>query len=723
MNPRLEAVQKAGKKTRRVPEADEIRHSVQFASRVFHIRLMEQTLPKKVFLNLSAAMVGKEKFDPQNSDLVAEAIKTWAMQHGATHYTHWFQPLTGAVAEKHDSFLSWNANGSVIEQFRGKDLLRGEPDASSFPSGGLRSTHAARGITMWDPSSPPFLWEGGDGLTLCIPTVYFSWKGEPLDQKIPLLRSDAKIQETSLRLLKMCGIPAERVFSTLGPEQEYFAIDRSLFLLRPDLMLGGRTVFGSPPAKGQELEDHYFGAVKDRILGFMREFEDAALRLGIPVKTRHNEVAPAQHEIAPLFERASLAVDHNLLLMELMRQIAIKHDLACLLHEKPFAAINGSGKHCNWSLATDTGLNLLDPQENSLAFLTILTAIIHAVHEHAGLLRASIASAGNDHRLGGSEAPPTIISIYLGESLERIVEQILTQKSESPQMLRLIDLGLAHIPHHEADPSDRNRTSFFAFTGNKFEFRAVGAEAHCAFPIMIINAIVSDSLALILDEIGDAIGTQKDLSSDKLFALSLPVLRKHLLRAKPILFSGNGYSLEWEKEAEQRGLPNIKRSFHALSQLLEKKTLRAFVGILTEKELHSRYEILLEQYAKSMNIEANLMIELFRTQILPAALLDQKNRAKALTSLSAVPIKADPHQIESLKTLSSLIGQAIAAIDEVEKVQRQTLDLGWEAKGRVFCEIAAPKMDQARALVDQLEKLVDNALWPLPKYRELLYLI
>lgn len=723
MNPRLEAVRNAAKKTRRVPESDELHHSAQFASRVFHPRLMEQMLSKKAFQNWIAVIEGREKLDLQNCDAIAEALKTWAMQHGATHYTHWFQPLTGASAEKHDAFLSWSSPHSVIEQFRAKALLRGEPDASSFPSGGLRATHEARGYTVWDPSSLPFLWEGGDGLTLCLPSLYFSWKGEALDQKIPLLRSDEKIQQVSLRLLKLCRIPANQVFSTLGPEQEYFVIDRSLFVLRPDLMLAGRTVCGAPPAKGQELEDHYFGAVKDRILAYMRECEDAAVRLGIPIKTRHNEVAPAQHEIAPLFEKAAWAVDHNLLLMELMRQIATKHDLACLLHEKPFAAINGSGKHCNWSLATDTGLNLLDPKENSLAFLAILTAVIHAVHEHAGLLRASIASAGNDHRLGGSEAPPTIISVYLGESLEKVIEQILTEKTFDRQSVRNIDLGLTHLPSQETDPSDRNRTSFFAFTGNKFEFRAVGSSAHCAFPTTVINAIVTDSLTLILDELNDAIGNKKDLSSEQLLAQALPVLRKHLMKAKQILFSGNGYSVEWEQEAERRGLLNIRRSFHAYPQLLEKKAERAFAGILSESELHSRYEIWLEQYAKSMNIEANLMIELFRTQILPAVLLDQKNRAEAISLLQSISLKPDGHQVESLKMLSSLIGQAIQAIDEVEKVQKQAQDLGWEAKGKVFCEIASPKMTHARFLIDQLEKQVDNVLWPLPKYRELLYLV
>ncbi|MBU6446531.1 MAG: glutamine synthetase III, partial [Verrucomicrobia bacterium] len=399
MNARLEAIKNIGKRNRKLPESYQIKPSAQFATRVFHRALIEN-LPKEAARNWLDVLDGKAKFDPAHADVIAEALRNWAMKHGASHYTHWFQPLTHASAEKHDSFLNWGPNGAVLEKFRGKELLRGEPDASSFPSGGLRATHEARGYTAWDPTVFPFLWEGGDGITLCIPTVFFSWKGEPLDHKIPLMRSDEKLNRAALKLCKLTGTDATRVFSTLGAEQEYFVIDRSLFFLRPDLVLAGRTVFGAKPPKGQELEDHYFGAVKDRVMAFMREFEGAALQLGIPVKTRHNEVAPAQHEVAPLFERASLAIDHNILLMELMRSYAQKHDLACLFHEKPFMRINGSGKHNNWSMATDTGLNLLDPQENSLLFLTLLTAVLRAVHEHAALLRASIASAGNDHRLG-----------------------------------------------------------------------------------------------------------------------------------------------------------------------------------------------------------------------------------------------------------------------------------------------------------------------------------
>jgi len=719
MNARFETISAMEKRIQKTPASHPLGQTVQFGSQVFHRGIMEAMLPRKVFQNLLGAIDAREKLLPEHADTIAEALKNWAIEQGATHYTHWFQPLTHLSAEKHDSFLVWGANGSTLESLRGADLFRGEPDASSFPSGGLRATHQARGYTAWDPSSFPFIWEGG--ATLCIPAVFFSWKGAALDHKIPLLRSEEKINAVALRLTQLCGIPASRIYSTLGAEQEYFAIDRNLFLLRPDLVLAGRTVFGARPAKGQELEDHYFGPVKDRIMACMRDFETAALRLGIPVKTRHNEVAPSQYEVASLFERAPLAVDHNLLLMELMRQTAYEHGLACLLHEKPFAFINGSGKHNNWSLATDAGLNLLDPKENSLCFTLLLTAILHAVHTHAGLLRASIGSAGNDHRLGGSEAPPTILSVYLGEKLERIVDSLIHEK-ELPLTERSIDLGLAHIPRHEADASDRNRTSFFAFTGNKFEFRAVGASANCSFPITVINSIVADSLQLILDEIADAI-KDRTLAGDSLFAAALPTIRKFLKIAQPVLFSGNNYSAEWEQEAASRGLPNIRKSFHSFAQLLEKKSLRVFEGVLSEAEVHSRYEILVEQYAKTMNIEANLMSELFRTQILPMAVQDQKNRAKSLASLKEIDLKPDRHQIESLKMISSSIDQAIADIEEMEKIQKQAQELGWEAKAKVFCELAAPKMEQARKSVDRLETLIDNTLWPLPKYRELLFIL
>ncbi len=697
MNARIEALRCIGKRNRALPEAKQIKHSAHFGCRVFH-REHIQELPKEASQNWLEVLDGKATLDPAHADSIAEALRSWAMKHGATHYTHWFQPLNHASAEKHDSFLTWGPHGTVLEKFRGKDLLRGEPDASSFPSGGLRATHEARGYTAWDPMSFPFLWEAGDGVTLYIPSIFFSWTGEALDHKIPLIRSEEKLNQAILKLLKLAKVDASRIFSTLGAEQEYFSIDRSLFLLRPDLVLCGRTLFGAKSPKGQELEDHYFGSVKDRILAFMREFEDAAVAIGIPVKTRHNEVAPAQHEVAPLFERASLAIDHNLLLMELMKRLSHKHDLACLFHEKPFMWINGSGKHNNWSIATDTGLNLLDPKENSLVFITLLTAILRAVHEHAGLLRASIATPGNDYRLGGNEAPPSILSVYLGDALEKMIAKI-NHGNQSPVTMRSIDLGLSSLPRHEADVSDRNRTSFFAFTGNKFEFRAVGASAHCAVPITVINAIVADSLILILDEIISNVG-DRNLKGEELFEAVLPVLRPHLKAAEKVVFSGNNYSAEWEKEAEARGLPNIRKNDHAFKQWIEKKSIAAFEGILSEKELHSRYEVFVEQYGKTMQIEASLMIEIFQTQVLPTAQKDFYERGLE----------------------EPLIAKAIESNADLKKLLSQISDMGWEAKGKVFCELIEPKMAELRFFVDQLEQIIDNALWPLPKYRELLFL-
>ncbi|HSX37512.1 MAG TPA: glutamine synthetase III [Chlamydiales bacterium] len=720
---RVDAVRSIGKQVRNVHVEECFHpHSLQFGSNVFSPRLMEEVLPKTVFQNVWNAMKGKEKFDIVHADTVALALKDWALKEGATHFTHWFQPLNGASAEKHDLFLNWSEKGTVIEHLKGSDLLRGEPDASSFPSGGLRTTHQARGYTTWDPASFPFLWKRKNGVTLCIPALFFSFSGHALDHKIPLLRSDEKINSAAFRLLRLCERQAGCVFSTLGAEQEYFLIDRSLFLQRPDLLLAGRTVFGARPAKGQELEDHYFGPVKDRVMAFMKEFEDEAIQLGIPIRTRHTEVAPSQYEVACLFEPAAIAVDHNLLLMELMRQVAIDHNLVCLLHEKPFSGLNGSGKHCNWSLGTDTGLNLLDPKENSLLFLTLLTAILRAIHTHAGLMRASIGSAGNDLRLGGSEAPPAILSVSLGEQLEAIIDDLLAEKFPEKSAIRSIDLRLAHLPPHIVDASDRNRTSFFAFTGNKFEFRAVGAAAHPAFPITVINAIVADTLHLILDEIADCV-KEKSLTQEQLFVAALPCLRKHLHIAKPVLFSGNAYAADWEAEAERRGLPNIRKSFHAFSQIIDQKTLRVFEGILSEEELQCRYAALVERYAKIMQIEAHLMIELFRTQILPSAFDDLNQRAASLMNLSHLGIRQVPSLMNQMEYFASVIEEASIAIDAVERVQNQSIDFGWEAKAKTYCEILAPKMEDARQIVDKLEMIVDNARWTLPKYRELLYVL
>jgi glutamine synthetase len=694
------------------------RHDTVFKERVFDAGVQELYLPKKIVQHLEECRAGKTRFDTSYADAIAEGLKNWALKNGANAYTHWFQPLTHLTAEKHDSFLAWGPEDRAVDRFRGKELLFGEPDASSFPSGGLRATHEARGYTAWDPASLPFIWESAEGLILCIPSVFYSWKGDALDHKIPLLRSDQKIQAAAMRLLALCKIKAGAVFSTLGAEQEYFLIERSLYALRPDLVLAGRTVFGANPPKGQELEDHYFGALKDRVMAFMLDFEEAALKLGIPVKTRHNEVAPAQYETAPLFEKASIAADHNLALMEVMRQSAAKHDLACLFHEKPFAGINGSGKHNNWSLATDTGVNLLDPKESSLLFVTLLTSILRAVHEHAGLVRASIATAGNDHRLGVSEAPPSIFSVSLGEVLQKIIQEIIQEKPSSLHTAQKIDIGLEHFPAHDPDSSDRNRTSFFAFTGNKFEFRAVGASASCALPISILNAIVADSLELILDEIEGALKDRKECTLE----IALPVLRKHLIAASPAFFEGNAYSSEWHGEAEKRGLLNIRRSFHSYDQFLKPKSIRVLDGVMSEKEIACRFKVFVEQYAKTMSIESNLMIEIFQTQILPAVQQDLHRRFAMLQAGASVGIPSSS-QKKLAEKVSATLDEAMVIADEIALLKQQVSDLGWEAKAKVFCELIAPKMEEMRKKVDALEGLVEDDLWPLPKYREMLFQI
>lgn len=727
MNPRAQALETLPKRETCRGGTSKQSFSETFGVQVFDREVMRKMLPKEIFKNLSAAMEAKEKIKSEYADTIAVAVKEWAIGKGATHYTHWFQPLTGGSAEKHDSFIDWIAPGQMIENFNGKQLLQGEPDASSFPSGGLRSTYEARGYTGWDPTSPIFLWKAGDGLTLCIPSIFFSWTGDVLDAKIPLLRSDKKINEATLRLLELTGIKASQVYSTLGAEQEYFVIDRALRDLRPDLVLTGRTVFGAHPPKGQELQDHYFGAVKDRILFFMRDFEEAALKLGIPVKTRHNEVAPAQHEVAPVFEKASAAIDHNILLMELMRQTATKHELSCLLHEKPFHELNGSGKHCNWSLSTDTGINLLDPTdtpENNLHFLILLTAILNAVHEHAMLLRASIGSASNDYRLGGHEAPPAIISVYLGAELESILGNIeekgVHRRSTSKSNY---DFGLPVLPDLTKDNTDRNRTSPFAFTGNKFEFRAVGSSASPAMPVTVLNTIVAESINLILDEITKNLKQNISDNQQTLLEAAIPVLKKYLKKSKGIRFSGDNYSLEWQKEAKQKNLPNLPNSIEAFQALNSSKTIKAFEGILNAQELHSRYEIQCELYNHTMNIEAAVALDIFRTQILPAALKYQEIVAKSLKAyLEVSGKKGGGEQLKLLKNLNETIETSIRLANELETEKNRAVQTAKD-KGKAFSEKVKPKCKELRTSVDQLELMVDDTLWPLPKYRELLFMI
>lgn len=704
--------------------------SETFGLHVFNRSVMQKMLPANVYKNVLAAMSGQAQIRLEYADVIALAMKEWAISLGATHYCHWFQPLTGAQAEKHDAFIDWNAPDRVLEKFNGKQLVQGEPDASSFPSGGLRSTYEARGYTGWDPTSPVFVWEGGDGMTLCIPSFFFSWTGDVLDAKIPLLRSDKLLGDATMRLLKLTGIDANYVYSTLGCEQEYFVIDRAWHSLRPDLVMAGRTVYGTASPKGQELQDHYFGPVKNRILRFMRDFEIGALKLGIPVKTRHNEVAPAQHEVAPVFERSSSAVDHNILLMELMRQTAVNHDLACLLHEKPFHGINGSGKHCNWSLSTDTGINLLDPSdtpENNLHFLALLTAILHAVHEHSALLRASVASAANDFRLGGHEAPPPIISVYLGEELENVLESIQekgfhTRASNKNQY----NLNIPVSPEFTRDNTDRNRTSPFAFTGNKFEFRAVGSSANPALAVTVLNAVVAQSLNSMLDEVEKELSNTGQTGKKAVLDALLVVVRKYLKQSRPIRFSGNNYSEDWVKEAERRNLPIIKKSIDSFAALKTAKTCQAFDGILSKEELHSRCDILAETYAHTVNIDINLMLEMFRTQILPAVLRYQTALASNLATYASAmgSSGALKKQTELLQALSRQVEEAMHLAEGLEAEQQRAASLADnEEKGKAYCHHVLPAAEKLRTVVDALETLMDDRLWPLPKYREMFFLI
>lgn len=725
MNPRYKALesitQVRSSPTKKVTDANP---SDIFGIHVFNRSVVQRILPREISKNLLEAMEGQGKIKPEFADTIAVAMKEWAIGLGATHYTHLFQPLTGANAEKHDAFIDWSTPEKAIEKFTGKQLIQGEPDASSFPSGGLRSTYEARGYTGWDPTSPAFIWSGGDGMTLCIPSVFFSWTGCVLDSKIPLLRSDKAINDAVMRLLDFTGISAKYVISTLGCEQEYFVIDRAWRNLRPDLVMMGRTVFGACPPKGQELQDHYFASVKDRILSFMQDFELAALKLGIPLKTRHNEVAPAQYEVAPFFERSSTAIDHNILLMELMRQTAVKHHLSCLLHEKPFRELNGSGKHCNWSLATDTGINLLDPTdtpENNFHFLILMTAILNAVHEHSVLLRASIGSAANDYRLGGHEAPPSIISVYLGKELENVLANIESTgvHKRLPQDTAY-KLGLSVIPDLAKDNTDRNRTSPFAFTGNKFEFRAVGSSSSPAFPITVLNAIVAESLNCMLDEIESIAGSKHDLLKS-----SLPVIQKYLRRSRNILFAGDNYSKQWVAEAKKRKLPMMEKSIDAFEAFKTKKTAKAFAGILTSEELQSRYDIAAEAYSHTLNIEAKLMIDMFRTQILPAAFKYQKNLATAYQATHEVlkSSKGLLHQQETLLLLTQHINAAIECAGILEQEREAAFGItNLGERGKAFCSRVLPKAEQLRNEVDFLEKHIDDTLWILPKYRELLFI-
>ena len=690
-----------------------------FATRVFNDKIQQERLPKPAYRALRATITRGETLDVATADAVATALKEWAVEHGATHYTHWFQPMTGITAEKHDSFLSPSTDGTAITEFRGKELIKGEPDASSFPSGGMRSTFEARGYTAWDPTSPPWLHMNGNSVTLVIPTAFVSWTGEALDKKTPLLRSMEAVSKQAVRVLKLFGSTAERVFATCGPEQEYFLIDRNFYFARPDLINAGRTLFGAKPPKGQEMEDQYFGSIPERVLGCMAEAEIELFKIGVPVKTRHNEVAPSQYEIAPVFENANVSVDHQMMTMEVLKRVAAKYGLACLLHEKPFAGVNGSGKHNNWSLSDEFGNNLLSPGDNphdNMQFLVFCAAVIRAVDRWQGLLRASIASAGNDHRLGANEAPPAILSIFLGDMLTDIFEQIEKGSAKSTKQGGTLDVGVSVLPKLPRDAGDRNRTSPFAFTGNKFEFRAVSSGQNISFPNTALNAAMADALDSVATELEAATAKGEDLNK-AVSKLLTKIIKEH----KRIIFNGNNYAPEWEKEAAKRKLLNLKNTVDALPQLVTKETIRLLdkYKILNEREVHARYEVFLENYNKTINVEANLMVLMANRYILPAALQYQKDIGQSVAAVKA----AGGSSVQGKKLLSTytkLVDRFKAQTDALESIIEHT-DSSAEKHAKYMRDKVVPAMAKLREMGDEIEVLTPHEIWPLPTYREMLF--
>jgi glutamine synthetase len=690
-----------------------------FATLVFNDKVQQERLPKAAYRALRATITRGETLDAATADAVATALREWAVEHGATHYTHWFQPMTGITAEKHDSFLAPAPDGTAVTEFRGKELIKGEPDASSFPSGGMRSTFEARGYTAWDPTSPPWLLVNGNSVTLVIPTAFVSWTGEALDKKTPLLRSMEAVSKQAVRVLKLFGSTAERVFATCGPEQEYFLIDRTFYFARPDLINAGRTLFGAKPPKGQEMEDQYFGSIPERVLACMADVETELFKTGVPVKTRHNEVAPSQYEIAPIFENANVAVDHQMMTMEMLRKVAPKYGLACLLHEKPFAGVNGSGKHNNWSLSDEFGNNLLGPGDTpheNMQFLVFCAAVIRAVDRWQGLLRASIASAGNDHRLGANEAPPAILSIFLGDMLTDIFEQIEKGPAKSTKQGGTLDVGVSVLPKLPRDAGDRNRTSPFAFTGNKFEFRAVSSGQNISFPNTALNAAMADSLDSVATELEAAIAKDEDLNK-AVSKLLTKIIKEH----KRIVFNGNNYAPEWEKEAAKRKLLNLKNTVDALPELVTKDVVKLLerYKILNEREIHARYEIFLENYNKTINVEANLMVLMANRYILPAALEYQKNIGQSIAAVKAAGGTSVQGK-KLLMTYTKLVDRFKAQTDALEAVADHA-GASAEKHAKYMRDKVVPAMAKLRELGDQIEVLTPHEIWPLPTYREMLF--
>src|SRR5215204_3522025 len=654
----------------------------EFGSLTFNEEVQRARLPKDVYRSLRRAIAHGESLDPSIADIIASALKDWAVEHGATHYTHWFQPLTGITAEKHDAFLNPTSDGRAVAEFSGKELVKGEPDASSFPSGGMRSTFEARGYTAWDPTSPPWLLVTPYGTTLVIPTAFVSWTGEALDKKTPLLRSMEALSKQAVRILRLFGSRAQRVFTTCGPEQEYFLIDRQFYFSRPDLINAGRTLFGAEPPKGQEMEDHYFGSIPDRVLGFMMEVERELYKVGVPLKTRHNEVAPSQYEVAPIFENANVATDHQMMTMEMLRRIAPKYGLACLMHEKPFAGVNGSGKHLNWSMSDELGSNLLNPGDtphDNIQFLVFCAAVLRAVNKFQGLLRFSIASAGNDHRLGANEAPPAIISIFLGDMLTDIFQQI--EKAGSAKTTKsggIMDIGVNVLPKLPRDAGDRNRTSPFAFTGNKFEFRAVSSNQSIALPNVCLNVAVTESLDHVATEL------EKQLKEGKKLQVAVKTLLTKLIKEnKRIIFNGNGYSEDWQKEAAKRGLLNHRTSVDAYAEATQPDVIGAFekYGVLSERELQARHDVAVEQYNKTINIEAQLMVLMANRYILPAAFKYQGELAHTVGAVKAAGANAKETR-RVLDQICSLTDECKVSVDGLQALLDQHHDGAAEKHAR-----------------------------------------
>ncbi len=683
-----------------------------FGSNVFTPAIQRQRLPREIFRRLAQTLASGEPLDTSLADAVALAMKEWALENGATHYTHWFQPLTGSTAEKHDSFYAPTGEGTALAEFSGKELIQGEPDASSFPTGGIRATFEARGYTAWDPSSPAFILENPNGAVLCIPTAFASWTGEALDHKIPLLRSMDALSKSATRALRLFGDDnTQRVFTTVGPEQEYFLIDEQYYFERPDLITTGRTLFGAKPPKGHELDDHYFGSIPERILACMLETERELAKLGVPVKTRHNEVAPNQYEIAPMFENSNVGSDHQQLTMQIMQKVAHRYRLVCLLHEKPFAGVNGSGKHNNWSMGTDTGHNLLDPGETpheNLQFLFFCAAVIQAVNKHQGLLRASIASPGQDHRLGANEAPPAIISIFLGAELEKVFGAIERGEAGESTPESFLGLGTPVLPPLPLHGGDRNRTSPFAFTGNKFEFRALGSSQSLSLPNTVLNTIVAEAIDDLAEELENSLRGGAELEA------ALPsILQRSYADNKQIIFGGDNYSEEWHSEAQQRGLLNLRATPDALSYLISDDTVSLFsnYGVLSARELESRYEVFLEQYVTKLNIEAETAASIARTMLLPAA-------ARHLVMLLEAQLT------ELAGETSDLIAEFAEAIKELESANLAENQPHGDLleHGEYMRDTVVPAMEATRAAADKLERIVADDLWPLPKYSEILFI-